>query len=209
MTPAFPWMRWAAALWLAVWVPAYWAVWGWANFLHLCDVAVILTCVGLWRGSSLVLSSQAVLSLAADSAWCLDVAWRLFLGRHLVGGTEYMWDARFPLWVRLLSLFHVFLPVLLVWSLRRVGYDRRGWLLQSATTAVLLLLSRVFAPGLNINYAYLDPIFRRSWGPTPVHLAVILLGSVALIYWPTHQVLTRLLPQSGSGLPTGQAQLQG
>ncbi len=42
-------------MWLAVWLPAYWRVWGWANFLHLCDVTVILTCVGLWFGNSLLL----------------------------------------------------------------------------------------------------------------------------------------------------------
>ncbi len=194
MTPVFPMLRWAALLWLAVWVPAYWSVWGWPNFLHLCDIAVVLTSIGVWRGSAILLSSQAVNSLVADLAWCLDAAWRLLLGRHLVGGTEYMWDARFPLWVRLLSLFHVFLPVLLVWSLRRVGYDRRGWLLQSVIAAVLLVLSRLIGPALNINYAFRDPLFHRSWGPAPVHLAIMLLGIVAITYWPVHLVLAWFLP---------------
>src|SRR2546423_711329 len=39
-------MRWAAAAWLAVWIPAYASVWGPRNFLLLCDVAVLLTCGG-------------------------------------------------------------------------------------------------------------------------------------------------------------------
>jgi hypothetical protein len=192
-------MRWAAAVWLAVWLPAYAAVWGWANFLHLCDIAVVLTCVGLWRGSSLLLSSQAVASTVVDLVWTIDVAWRLLFGKHLVGGTEYMWDPRFPLWVRLLSVFHLFWPVLLLWALRHVGYDRRGWVLQSAIAAALLVLARFAAPARNINFAYRDPLFRRAWGPAPVHLAVILLGLVALIYWPTHLVLGRLLPRSACG----------
>src|SRR2546425_2277083 len=34
------------------------------------------------------LSSQAVSSIVADAAWCVDVAWRLFLGRHLFGRSE-------------------------------------------------------------------------------------------------------------------------
>ncbi|MFL5373599.1 MAG: hypothetical protein ACJ78T_06385, partial [Myxococcales bacterium] len=59
----FPRARWAALLWLLVWMPVYASVWGFANFLHLCDVAVILTCAGLWTGSALLLSSQAVSSL--------------------------------------------------------------------------------------------------------------------------------------------------
>jgi len=194
VAPAFPWLRWAGLLWLLVWVPAYWSVWGWPNFLHLCDVAVVLTCIGIWRGSAVLLSSQAVNSMFADLVWCLDVGWRILFGRHVLGGTEYMWDARFPLWVRLLSLFHVFLPVLLVWSLRRTGYDRRGWLLQSAIAAVLMVAARLFEPARNLNYAYRDPLFNRSWGPAPVHIAIMLLPLIGIIYWPTHLVLARFLP---------------
>jgi hypothetical protein len=197
-SPAFPRLRWAALVWLAVWLPAYAKVWGWANFLHLCDVTVILTCVGLWRGSSLLLSSQAVASIVVDLAWTLDVAWCLVSGKHLIGGTEYMWDARFPLWVRLLSVFHALWPVLLVWALRRVGYDRRGWLLQSAIAAVLLALSRLAQPALNINFAYRDPLFGRAWGPAPVHLAVILTGLILVIYWPTHLILARFLASTAT-----------
>src|SRR5579863_10527731 len=81
---AFPlWLRWSALVWLAIWIPAYWRTWGAANFLHLCDVAVILVCLGLWTNSSLLLSSQAVGSLLVDLAWMLDAGWRLARGRGL------------------------------------------------------------------------------------------------------------------------------
>src|SRR6266571_852416 len=132
-------MRWAAAAWLAVWLPAYASVWGPLNFLHLCDVAVILTCAGLWLGSPLLLSSQAVSSIVADVLWSVDAGSRLFFGRHVFGGTEYMWDASFPLAVRLLSLFHVAWPALLLWALRRVGYDRRGFALHIAATLAFIV----------------------------------------------------------------------
>ena len=46
--PVFPVMRWLALAWLFIWVPTYWVVWGWPNFLHICDVAVVLACIGLW-----------------------------------------------------------------------------------------------------------------------------------------------------------------
>jgi len=189
------WTRWGGVLWLAVWVPTYWIVWGWPSFLRLCDIAVLLTCIGLWRSNTLLLSSQAVSSIVADAAWCVDVAWRLFLGRHLFGGTEYMWDKHFPLWVRLLSLYHVVLPALLIWSLRRVGYDQRGWKLQAGIAAVLFALSRFLDPAVNINFAFRDPIFHRAWGPAPVHLLVMWLGLNALLYWPTHFVFARYLGQ--------------
>lgn len=88
-------MRWVALLWLAVWIPSNFLVWGPPNFLLLCDIAVVLTGIGLWTNSSLLLSSQAVSSLFVDSMWCLDAVWRALLHKHLIGGTEYMWDSHF------------------------------------------------------------------------------------------------------------------
>ena len=49
-----------------------------------------------------------------------------------------MFDAAEPLWLRLLSLFHVVVPVLLPWAIRRLGYDPRGWKLQTAIAWVVL-----------------------------------------------------------------------
>jgi len=154
----------------------------------------ILSCAGLWWGSSLLISSQAVSSLAAGLLWSIDVGWRLITGRFLVGGTEYMWDTRVPVWVRLLSSFHLALPLALLWAMRKIGYDRRALALQAAIAAALFIASRFLPAGFNMNYVYDDPLFHRSWGPAPAHLVVIFVGAVALLYWPTHLVLGWLFP---------------
>ena len=199
---AFPLARRFALAWLAVWVPAYAWGYGWANFLHLCDLAVILTCVGLWRGSALLLSMQAISSLVVDVLWDLDLAFRALTGRHLLGGTEYMWESRFPLALRLLSLFHVVWPPLLWWALRRVGYDRRALLAQCLLAAAVLALSRIVQPDANINFAVADPFLRRSWGPAPVHVGLTALVLAALVYAPTHVLLRRVMPPPrGDGPP--------
>ena len=186
----FPVLRWVSLLWMAVWFPAYFHFWGWANLLHLCDVAVILSFIGIWWANPLLLSSQAVSSLAAGLFWLLDVGWRLTTGRYLIGGTDYMWDARYPLWVRLLSSFHVGLPLVLLWTVRRVGYDKRALGLQAAIAGVLLIVSRFLSAEINMNYAYRDPVFLRAWGPAPVHLAAAFIIIVGLVYWPTHLLLS-------------------
>jgi hypothetical protein len=184
-------MRWAAVAWLAVWIPAYSSVWGPRNFLHLCDVAVFLTCLGLWRSSPLLLSSQAVSSILADVLWAIDAGSRLFTGRHLFGGTEYLWDAHFPLAVRLLSLFHLVWPAVLLWSLRRVGYDRRGFGLQIGIAFALLVVSRLVGRAENLNFAFIDPIWGLSLEPAPVHLAATLAFLTVVLYLPTHLALSR------------------
>jgi hypothetical protein len=194
MTPIPAAIRWLVLLWLAVWIPAYWKTYGPANFVHLCDVAVILSCIGLWRNNALLLSSQAVSSIVIDSLWTLDVLWRLLFSKHLIGGTEYLWDPQWPLWVRLLSLFHTALPFLLLWALGHVGYDRRGLLLQSAIAVAALVAARFTWPAVNINYAFRDPILHRSWGPAPVHVALMLLGLILIVYLPTNWALAKFFP---------------
>jgi hypothetical protein len=187
------WVRWASLAWLAVWVPSYAMYWGWLNFFHLCDVAVFLTCAGLAYNNALLLSSQAVSSLVGV-LWCLDASWRLVVGRHLMGGTQYMWDTRFPLWVRMLSLFHVVLPLVLLLALRQTGYDHRAFRLQCWIAASLLVVSRFLGPSRNLNYAFSDPIFHREFGPAPIHLALTFALLAGMIYWPTHRFLIWILP---------------
>jgi hypothetical protein len=194
----FPdWLRWTALAWLVVWSIAYWRTWGVANFAHLCDVAVILTCVGFWTNSSLLLSSQAVSSLLIDVAWSLDAACKYFFGCHIFGGTDYLFDPRYPLWVRLLSLFHVILPMLLLWALHRGGYDRRAWALQSIIALFAFAAARLAPPNTNINFVFSDPFFHHTWiAPVQIVLSTLFLGIV--VYLPTHLILRRIFPPSRS-----------
>ncbi|MGH9691935.1 MAG: hypothetical protein ACRD4C_12795 [Candidatus Acidiferrales bacterium] len=188
----FPdWLRWTALLWLAFWFAAYWRTWGAATFVQLCDIAVILTCIGLWSNNALLISSQALSSLLVDMAWALDAGWRLFLGRHVFGGTEYLFDAHFPLWVRLLSLFHVAMPLLLVWAVHRIGYDRRALALQSAIVICAMSAARFTPAAKNMNFVFTDPFFHRAWGPAPLHVAINACFMVVAIYLPTHLLLRR------------------
>jgi len=191
MKPAFPVARWLALVWLAVWVPTYWATWGWQNFLLFCDVAVLLTCAGLWFGNSVLLSSQVV-TLIFNLAWLGDFLWFSITNTPLFGGTDYMWDARFPLWVRLLSFFHLALPAVQFWALRRTGYDARGWKLQSAITFGLMLVSLALHPEKNLNYIYSEPLFGGTWGPPLLHILVVGSFITAVFYWPTHLLLQKL-----------------
>jgi hypothetical protein len=188
------WIRWAALIFLFLWFAAYWHAWGPANFLHLCDIAVILTCIGLWTNNALLLSSQAISSVLIDLVWTIDVVARLVFGHHLIGGTEYLFDGGTPLWARLLSLFHIVLPFILLWSLSRLGYDRRGWKLQSAILVPVLIASRFVTPDQNLNFAVKDPVLHHSFGPAPVHLAITFLFLVFVVYFPTHVLFSRLFP---------------
>jgi hypothetical protein len=185
-------MKIAVGVWIAAWFPIYLAYYGWANFLHLSDVAIALLSIGLWTSSSLLVSSQAVSVLIGETLWCVDILWALATGHHIFGGIGYMWDQHYPLWLRLMSLYHFLLPVLLVWAVWRLGYDRRALKFQMGIGAVVLVASRIWGRQENINFAFRDPIFHRAWGPAPVHLLFMFVCMVLIIYLPTHWVLAKL-----------------
>ncbi|MGA9882169.1 MAG: hypothetical protein WBQ34_00470 [Candidatus Acidiferrales bacterium] len=192
---AFPrWTRWAVLVWLAFWIPVYWRAWGAANFVHLCDIAVILTCIGLWTDNALLISSQAVSSLVVDAMWAVDAAGAMATGHHIFGGTEYLFDPSHALWVRLLSVYHVAMIVVLLWALLRIGYDRRGWALQAWIVAGAFVAARFTPAAQNINFAYRMPVVNRPVGPAPVHVAVSIAFMIFVVYWPTHWALKKLFP---------------
>jgi hypothetical protein len=195
--PPIPlWVKIAVTAWAAAWFPIYFDYYGFANFLHLSDIAIALTVIGLWTSSSLLISSQAVSVLIGETLWCVDVLWTVALGHHLIGGTEYMWDHQYPLWLRLMSLYHFVLPVLLVWAVARLGYNRRGLKLQMWIGAAALVAGRIWGQKDNINFAFHDPIFHWAWGPAPVHLVVMFAGMILLDYLPTHWVLAKLFSRT-------------
>jgi len=155
---------------------------------------VVVTAVGVLIGSPLLISSQAIAALPICAAWCLDAGARLLTGSHLFGFTAYMWDPRYPLFTRLLSLYHVAWPLVLLHSLRRLGYDRRGYPLQVAIAAAAVVGGRLCAPELNVNFAHAEPFFGGSLGPAPVHVGVTLAVLSVVVYGAAHRALLATLP---------------
>jgi len=190
-----PVLRWVWLAFVVVWAPTYVIYWSPVDFLYLCNLAVILTLAGLWLGNSLLVSSQAVATMVIGPLWFLDVCWGAIThGRLLIGGTEYMWDATRPLWVRLLSFDHLAVPLATWWAMRKLGYDGRAWGLQAGIAAAVLLLSRIVEPWKNMNFAQKELVTFHTWGPAPVHLLVIWSVLVLVVYWPVHAALRHAMP---------------
>lgn len=180
--------------WMAVWIPVYWLHAGPENFLWLCDVANLLVGVALWLESPLLMSAQAVGVLFVQIVWCGDYFGRLILGFHPIGGTEYMFDEAKPLYLRLFSLFHAVMPPLLLWAVKRLGYDRRGWKLQTAITWVLLPATwLLIGPDRNINWVWKPFDKPQELLSPPLYLLALCFLYPLLLYLPTHLILRRWL----------------
>lgn len=183
---------WLKVLWTAcviVWVPFYWRQYGLQNFLFFCDLGNFFIAAALWLESPLLFSWQAVSLLLFQTLFVIDLAGALATGHHVIGGTEFMFDPHIPMAIRVASLFHIVAPVLLLWAVLRVGYDKRGWKFQTLTAWIVIPINYFWRPQDDVNWAR-GPFFREQHViPEPLYLLVYLIVVPALVYFPTHRFL--------------------
>ena len=183
------WVKVFWAVWLIAWIPLYWRQYGLQNFLFFCDIGNFLIGLGLWLESPLIFSSQACGLLLFQTIYILDLAGALLSGHHIFGGTEYMFDPAVPLLVRLLSLFHVVTPPLLLWAIWRLGYDPRGWRLQTMLAWIVVPINYFWRPGRDVNWAR-GPFFHEQRAvPGLAYVAAYLVVVPLFVYFPTHLFL--------------------
>ena len=183
------WLKIAWSLWLAAWVPLYWKQYGVQNFLYFCDLGNFLIAIALWIESRLIFSWQATGLLLFQVLYTVDLVGALLSGKHIFGGTEYMFDSALPLLVRLLSLFHVVTPPLLLWAIWRLGYDPRGWKLQTITTWIVVSINYFWRPERDVNWARGLFYHQQHVMPGPVYLLAYFVLVPLVIYFPTHLLL--------------------
>lgn len=174
---------------MIAWIPLYWRQYGLQNFLFFCDLGNLLITVGLWMEGPLIFSWQASGLLFFQTLFTIDLAGALVSGRHLIGGTEYMFDPNIPLPIRLLSLFHVVTPLLLLWAIWRLGYDQRGWKFQTLTAWIVVPINYFWRPQYDVNWARGLFFHEQHVVPGFVYLLAYLIIVPAAVYYPTHRFL--------------------
>jgi hypothetical protein len=199
------WLKVAHTVFMAVLVPVYWHYYGPTNFLYFCDVALLLTLIAIWPENALLISMCAVGISVPQTVWVIDFAAGL-AGFQFTGMTNYMFDASHSLFLRLLSLFHGWLPFLLVYLVWRTGYDRRGFWSWTLLSWALLFICFFFMPpptpnpGLtpvNINYVWgLNDTAAQTWMPPYVWFGGMLVGLPLIAFAPVHLLLARFMPKA-------------
>jgi hypothetical protein len=191
------WIKLVYTLFVAILVPIYLKHYGAANFLWFSDVALLGMVPGLWAENPLIVSTLAVAVAIPETLWNLDFFARLLTGRSPLGMATYMFDGRLPRYLRALSLFHVALPVLLVWTLARIGYDPRALIAQTALgTFLFVVCYAVTNPSENINWVFGPGSAPQRRLPPRVYVGMLVVGFPLFVYWPTHLALVRLMPSA-------------
>ena len=183
---------------LAVLVPIYWRDYGPINFLYFCDMALFFALAAVWLESPLLASAPLVGIFLPQMLWVVDFFVEL-AGFGLTGMTHYMFEPRRPLFTRLLSFFHFWLPFLLLGLVWRLGYDRRAFALWTVLAWVLLGVCYLTVPPpprpadqpnlpVNINYVYgindskpTQDLMHPDW-----YFTLLIVAMPLVIFLPSH-----------------------
>ena len=168
---------------------------GWRNLLWFSDIALIGAVPALWLESAPIASVLAVAVLLPEVLWNVDFGLRLVVRRRITGLTDYMFEPERPRLLRGLSLFHVPLPLLLLWMLAEYGYDAAAGLPGAIVLAAIVLPWSRAMSSVERNINWTHGLGQRSspW-PAPAYVTALFAGFVVLVFVPTHYALRALFP---------------
>jgi hypothetical protein len=203
-------------------IPVYIYAYGIQNFLWFCDLALLITVFALWTENRLLLSMQAVSITVVQTLWIADYVAHYVVGYCPLGIAAYTFGTPSKL-LHFLTLFHAWLPLLLIWAVRRVGYDRRAWLYQTLLCWVVLTTCVFFTKQTptdpdGVNWVFrawtdnliqplsrivpiLRPVYDWSIGLTPdgrqaFHVIGMMVGFTLCLYLPAHLLFVKLVDRS-------------
>jgi predicted membrane protein len=110
-----------------------------------------------------------------------------------------MFDPKIPLFIRGLSSFHIVLPLLLLWTVHRLGYDQRAFVWQTVVALVILPISYLVSdPQENVNWVYGFGQKPQTILPKPLFVILLMLLFPLVIYLPTHLLFARIFRPTAS-----------
>lgn len=184
------WIKIAYTLFILALIPVYWKHWGPANFLWFSDIALFFSLAALWMESQLLASMMAIGVLLPELYWNLELLIRLLTGYRMAGLTDYMWNKKYPLYLRLLSLFHLILPVLLIFMLYKFGYDPKAIYFQTGLGWIILFLCyKLTPPSANINWVFGLGNSPQHKIPSKYFLLIMMVAYPLVVFLPTHLIL--------------------
>lgn len=167
------------------------------GLLWFCNVGLILITIGLWSENRLLISMVAVGNVPWLLLWCVHVVVRLvglmFQSGAIDGPASYMFNSDYPLYARILSVYHCWLPFVVLFVLYKIGYDTRAIIYQTLLAWILIIAAYLTVPDANTPAGNVNMVFGYTvdrdpvlWTSRPVWIAILMVCCPALLYLPAH-----------------------
>ena len=135
----------------------------------------------------------AVGVLVVEVAWALDFFGKIIFNRYIFHLSDYMFDSQYPFLLRILSLFHLFTPIIWIIYLTKYGYDPRALYYFTLLYWIILIHTYFFTnPQENINWVFLPQTYK--WRTISPISWVIILAIIfpLLVFLPMHYFLLKI-----------------
>lgn len=204
-TPVPRWLKTALSLFVLIHVSVSWAQYGPSCLLWLCNIALLLALAAAWLENPLLTGMSAVGVLLVQFLWLGGLLGAL-AGWGVPESLRYLFNPRISLLARGLSLYHGWLPFVLLFLLHWMGYDRRALRCYLPLAAIIYALCFFLIPPVptpvdrdslpvTVNFVHgLDYHTRQPWMQPGYWLLTVMLGSSLGLFLPTHLVLRRVFP---------------
>ena len=180
-------------LFLIILIPVYWYNYGIQNFLWFSDIGLFLTVITVFTGNNLPISMAAVGLIILESIWTLDFFLDLCTKYNLIDLADYMFDIRLPLSLRLLSLFHLMLPIIWIYYLYKKGYDTRAFKYFTVLFWAVILITYFFTPiADNINWVFLPEKHNLKFISPSLWALLLFIVPPFLLFLPTHLIYKKI-----------------
>lgn len=147
---------------ILVLLPTYYLSYGPYNFLWFSDIGLFLILFSLWYRSALLISMSAIITMFIEAFWIFDYFYTLLVGVNLLGIAGYMFDENLNIYLRGLSLFHIFLPIMQIKYMRAWGYDSNALLYGITLYWLTLITCYAITPmQSNINWVHMADV--KNW----------------------------------------------
>ncbi len=205
MNAVFYWqlLKYFLTVFTLILVPIYSYSYGPTNFLWLSDIGLFLTVLALWTNSRLLMSMAAVGVLFLELVWVCDFFFTFLFRVSKVKLADYMFDNKYSLILRALSLFHIITPLIWVLYLQAYGYDTSAFYYFTGLFWLDLLVTYLFTgPKTNINWVFLPQVHNIKIVSLRMWLLIMFIGFPLVIFLPTHYVCIKLFNPAPLNLST-------
>lgn len=173
-------------------IPVYWYHYGVTNFLWLSDICLFLTVIALWNNSKLMMSIASVGGFFVESLWIFDFLSIFLFHQSFLMLADYMIEPSYSIFLRALSLFHIFMPIIWFSYLKKYYYDRRAGIYMTALYIFTIIITYFYTePEKNINWVFLPQKIKMPLLDQNTWVLFLLIAFPLLIFLPTHMALKR------------------
>jgi hypothetical protein len=135
--------------------------------------------------------------------WCIHIMVEL-VGKILDigvvdGPASYMFNSDYPMWARIMSLYHGWLPFVLLFALRKLGYDGRAIFYETLLAWTIILVAYLIVPNadtpagnVNLVFGYTADRNPVLWVSRPVWIVGVMALSSLVLYLPMHLIYKRI-----------------